>query len=519
MKKIFTLLASALFAVTVSAESYTGALKVTVNGITTDAGNANVEMTPNGDGTCNFSLKNFMFVEGGQQMPVGTINLTDIPYDKASAVAVFSGDQNLTIADGDDPNVGFWMGSMLGEMPIFIQGSTYNGKMKAVILIDANKNNLGVIKVLFGENADEVGQIPNSGFEKYHKAGSIDEANAWHSFGSCDGKFASMVKGTAHTEAVKDVCPGTTGTTSLRIFSTSILGISANGTVTTGRMSAGSVSATDKSNHAYLDMSKTDVDGNGDPFYAALTAFPDSIGVWMKYNPGKSGLKASISAVITDGTYYQDPEDKTYNNVVAKASNTNIEENGGSWQYVTVPFDYASYEKPEGQEIAGRAMLVTMSTCATPGGGTGNDNLYVDDLRLIYNYKPQALVYNGVAFADFATDKFEYTLTGVDKFDEDFLTAVVPSDEYDESKVVVEDEENPGNGTVYYTLISGDFQNTVTYTIHYAGTTGINGVENTKSNGVAGIYDLSGRRVSMNAVQHGVFIIRTADGKTYKVNK
>lgn len=519
MKKIFTLFASALFAATVCAESYTGALKVTVNGVTTDAGNAAVEMTDKGDGTCNFTLKNFMFVADGQQMPVGTINLTGIDYDKVSAVAAFSGDQNLTIADGDDPNVPFWAGSMLGEMPVFIQGSTYNGKMKAVILIDANKNGLGVIKVLFGENADEVGQIPNSGFEKYHKAGSIDEPNAWHSFGSCDGSLAGAVKGKAHTEAAKDVCPGSKGATSLRIFSTSVFGISANGTVTTGRMTAGAMSAKDTQNHAYLDMSKTDVDGNGDPFYANLTAMPDSIGVWMKYKPGKSGLKASISAVITDGTYYQDPEDKTYNNVVAKASNTDIEENGGNWQYVTVPFDYASFEKPEGQEIAGRAMLVTMSTCATPGGGTGDDNLYVDDLRLIYNYKPQALSYNGVAFSDFATDKFEYTLAGIDNFDDDFLTAVIPSDEYEESKVVVEDEQNPGNGTVYYTLISADFQNTVTYTIHYAATTGINGVENTKSNGVAGIYDICGRRVSMTAGQHGVFIIRTADGKTYKVNK
>ena len=515
MKKIFTFLAAALFAATVNAESYTGPLKVNVGGAVADLGNTTVDMTATGTNTCNFTLKNFKFIEGEAEMPVGTINLTGISTDKKGLVQTFLGHQNLVIADGDDSSVDYWMGSMLGEMPIFIQGTVYNGKMNAVILIDANKNNLGVIKVYFGENADEVGQIANSGFEKYHKAGSTDEANAWHSFGSSDGAFAGAVKNTAHVAISNDVCPGSTGKTSIDIFSGAVLGKSANGTITTGRLTAGATDAKSNKNHAYIDFTKTDLDGNGDPFYTTLVGCPDSIGVWVKFKPGKSGIKASVAAVITDGSYYQDPENTTYENVAAKASNTNIEENNGEWQYITVPFDYEPYAS---KNVDSNAILVTISTCAEPGGGSTDskkaDHLFVDDLRLIYNYKPLAISYDNNALPNFSPDNLEYTIYGVNKFEVNKLDSYVPSEENDESVVV--DEEN---SKAYYTFISSDYQNTVTYTINYVGTSGINGVEAKQNNGVAGIYDLSGRRVQMAAGQHGVYIIRTADGKTYKVNK
>lgn len=37
------------------------------------------------------------------------------------------------------------------------------------------------------------------------------------------------------------------------------------------------------SNHAYLDMSKTDKDNNGDPFYQTINGTPDSVAVWMAF--------------------------------------------------------------------------------------------------------------------------------------------------------------------------------------------------------------------------------------------
>lgn len=88
----------------------------------------------------------------------------------------------------------------------------------------------------------------------------------------------------------------------------------ANGTITTGRINTGSMTAADPSNHSWLDLSRTDVDANGDPFHAILNGQPDSIAAWVKFKQNKPVADfpyATISAVITDGTYYQDPEDNT----------------------------------------------------------------------------------------------------------------------------------------------------------------------------------------------------------------
>lgn len=57
----------------------------------------------------------------------------------------------------------------------------------------------------------------------------------------------------------------------------------ANGTLTSGRLNAGAIDSADVSNHAYLDMSKTDKDNNGDPFYQTINGTPDSVAVWMAF--------------------------------------------------------------------------------------------------------------------------------------------------------------------------------------------------------------------------------------------
>ena len=92
-------------------------------------------------------------------------------------------------------------------------------------------------------------------------------------------------------------------------------------------MNAGSTTATDTKNHAFLDLSNTDKDNNGDPFYTVLNGRPDAVKVWVKFKqatPQAFYPYATVNAVITDGTRYQDPEDKTYTNVVAKATNAKI---------------------------------------------------------------------------------------------------------------------------------------------------------------------------------------------------
>lgn len=271
-------------------------------------------------------------------------------------------------------------------------------------------------------------------------------------------------------------------------------------------------------------MSKTDKDSAGDPFYTALVARPDAVSAWVKYVPGKAGITATMSAVITDGSYYQDPEDPavTYKNVCSKASNTAIGTNNGEWQQITLPFDYAKMD--DNATLKARAILLTMSTCSVPGGGSTDkknpDCLYIDDVELVYNYLPSAITYDGQTLPSFDASNYSYSISGAGDFDASKLASVVNGKDCETSVSVV--DEGDGAVTAFYSFISGDYQKTATYEISYTKQGGdsssINGVEAGVKKGAAGVYDLSGRRVKLGS-QHGVYIVRTADGKTVKISK
>lgn len=226
-------------------------------------------------------------------------------------------------------------------------------------------------------------QIPNSDFETW----GTEYENVpvgWHSFESVDGSsdlFINFAKSTAHTE--KETGHKRESSCLLlkpRTINVIIKKVLANGTITTGRMYAGATDADDSKNHAEMDVNN-DGSSNGSPFYSLLNSKPTALAVWLKFiSNDASNPYAKVSAVITDGTYYQDPEDKTYTNVYAKAQQS-IVSNGGDWQRVVIPFTV------QDEDVNPVAILMTLSTNATPGGGDANDKLYVDDLELIYTHE------------------------------------------------------------------------------------------------------------------------------------
>lgn len=224
---------------------------------------------------------------------------------------------------------------------------------------------------------DNQPNIQNGGFEdwgvdKDAPASQAVEPRYWHSFTSASGTWASL----AGEHCFKST-DAHSGNYSVKLQATSVWGQIANGTVTTGRLNAGSIKADDPANHSELDMSKTDKDWNEDPYYQVLEARPDSIAFWVKFSTGKAGTLANMSAYITDGTYYQAPEDKTYNNKVGWAEYPSIAA-CSEWKRISVPFTYAD------NGLEPKAIMLTFSTCATPGGGKGDEVLLVDDVELIY---------------------------------------------------------------------------------------------------------------------------------------
>lgn len=483
MKRFFTTLFVALGVFTAFAKSYTGRLVVTVNGETLSNKTASIDVDQQGDGSYTLSLKNFSISLSGQELNIGTINIPATPYALGNA-RLLQANRNVPI-------------SSLGNVPINLLAQESVDKLHANI--DINFNGM-TIKVVFGEGY----QVPNSNFENF---GASKEPNRWHSFQSVitEGWFTGLAKG-QQTKESTDVRPGSLGKKSLCVYSRSIIGVTANGTVTTGRLKAGSTTATDTRNNSFLDLSNKDKDGNGDPFYTELSGRPDSLTLWVKFKQGKPSAKhpyATAKAVITDGTYYQLPEEKgkTYKKM-AEAINNEITDTKGEWKRLSIPFKYVN------NSIDPKAILVTLSTNADAGEGSGSDELYVDDLELVYNFGVEGISIKGQALANFAENTTEYThIVG------NATAGDITVKTKGQGMLIAKTVEN-GKATVL--VASNDLSKYRLYTINV--TTGIDNLPSVEANKQVEIYTLDGVRVN-NTNRKGVYIIKDAQGKTRKVVK
>lgn len=224
-------------------------------------------------------------------------------------------------------------------------------------------------------------QILNSDFETWGQT----EPQYWHSFESASGTWASFARG-----KISSSTTSIGGSYSCQLKASSLFGKIANGTMTTGQLNAGSTDAEDLSNHASLDISRTDKDNYGDFFYSTLTTRPVALSVWVQFTQKTAQTNhpyATVSAAITNGKYYQEPSaDNDSSMVIGYAKNNEISSKEGVWQHLYVPFRYDSNNYNQTGD-APKAIMVTFSTNADPGQGSGGDVLLIDDLELIYTQK------------------------------------------------------------------------------------------------------------------------------------
>ncbi len=241
-------------------------------------------------------------------------------------------------------------------------------------------------------------QIPNSGFEVWMNEGeTVAEPVGWHSFKTAGGNLSMMGGDQLHESS--DVRPGSLGSRSARINSNQILGIPANGNLTTGRINMGSMTAADiTGNYNFTDLT--------DPAHALpFTTVPDSLTFWVKfmmtdklyqstglfqgfYVTDSSDMYAAVTVTIHDGdTSYQDPNVDSLKqgmetHVVAKAQQL-FPDTKGEWVRYSVPFEPGMSDKPE-------YILVSLTTNINPGMGPGStattaDTIWIDDMLMIYN--------------------------------------------------------------------------------------------------------------------------------------
>ncbi len=313
-------------------------------------------------------------------------------------------------------------------------------------------------------------QIPNSDFEEWHSVGNnLYEPGAegtlysWHGFGTCFGDYS----GTARTIS-KLTYEDHNGGKCAVVSCTDLWIAKANGTLTTGRLKAGSMTATSYDNHSEMDMNANYSSDENDkyakygPFFVQLYAKPDSIKSSIKVALKNNSHKASFSAAITDGSYYQEPipDGTTYTNVAASAKNEALPTQ--DWTDYTFPFTYNA-------GVDAKAIMVTISTNAQPGTGTGGDKVYVDDVELIYNAGINNIALNGVTLEGFnfdaATKTYDLSYSG--------QALNLTAENFDvttegQSAMVVKNVENLGYGNYRVAIgVTGpDFKNYALYTIN-----------------------------------------------------
>ena len=502
MRKIFTLLFVAMTAIAARATDYNVPITVTINGVSSEQ--MGVITVVENDGLYDLTVKNFMLQTVNGPMGVGHVELKGIePYQDGDATLLLTQDQ-VQMTDGDDPNVSLWLASTLPPVNVLLRGKIEGDHLRCYLDIDMMESLGQLIQVSMGEGW----QMPNPGFEFWHASDAThEEPNGWHSFESATGDLAAFA-GHHLTQNKK----AHSGEYCARIYATSIFGIVANGTMTTGRLNAGSAIASDAANNAYIDTSLTDVDGNGNPFYIPLYSRPDSVAVWVKFRQGSPNAEhpyATISAVITDGSYYQDPEDKAYTNVVGKAKNNKIATTDGEWVRVTAPFVYTE------NAVDSKAVLVTVSTNADAGAGSDGDEVLVDDIQFIYNAKATGLKIKGQDVPGFSADVTDYEMELNEEITADDIEVTVEGNTANVAKKVTLVDDSYVCSVV---ALSADMSVMSHYVIDVkSSATAIRGIQ-TSTNRSATYFTLDGRQAK--TLKPGrIYICRQADGTVTKVRQ
>ena len=507
-------------ALTGMADTYNGPLHIDIDGKTVDQ-TTDITIEKQADGNYTLKLMNFK-IKMGLTMNVGNIIITDVPAVSNGQTLMLKAKKNIAIKGGS-------MDYLLKSVPIDMIGELRDGDFYTNINISMATQK---IKVTFGTAKY---QLPNAGFETYHTAtvtspddpnekSTSDEPNYWHSFMSASGNPALVYKAGYNPVTFKcdDVRPGSTGKQSLMLKSIDIA--IANGTITTGRMNTGDyVASNTDANYAWSDMSQTDKDAHGDPFYATLYSLPDAMKVWLKFKQGTANAQhpyATATAIINDGTEFHEPAPSktTYTNVVGEARNAKIAETGDEWKEFTIPFTYDAFAQ---YGAKAKSVLVTLSTNADAGQGSDGDLLYVDDLSFVYNAGLKAITLT-------AENGEVFNVDGVNAETKEY-TATVPFDVTANNLKAVSDGKGAyvsttiADGKATIEITSNDLATTNVYTLNIKKgdaqgiTSGINGAQAAQAQ-AAGIYTIGGMRV--NAItKPGLYIVKGADGSVKKVLK
>lgn len=492
MKKLYTIVSLMLSSLSIMATDFKDCSMAIKSNISTNIEKSNTTVFINGN---TFSINGLKY----DNTDLGNVELTNLQvingYSDGTMVYATSEPQYITIG-GEKVAANF-------------RGEVRKSKFRGILNLTVNGSNY---IAMIGDKADELGQLPNAGFENFHDASDTSdtkEPNGWHSFKTCTGSQSGTAKKANNTFI--ESTEKHSGTNCVKVQSALLLfnTIPANGTMTTGRLHAASMKADNTANNSTLDFSDKDKDGNKDPFYPIFTTKPDAMTVWVKYKGNVDKPYATVKAILANGKV-QDPEKDDYTkNVIARATNATIESKNFAWQELNIPFKYENKNTPKG-------MLVTISTNREAGKASSDKNnldvIYVDDIAMIYNSSLKSAQYKNTNLS-FADNKAAIEIEG--KANEaDFSIASDGEGAYI-SKVLKTNEGETGKSTLYITITSNDLQKSNCFEVAITDKTAT-GIFNIKSDSNATsstLYNLAGQQVSNS--YKGIII---KNGKKY-INK
>lgn len=492
MKKLYTIVSLMLSSLSIMATDFKDCSMAIKSNISTNIEKSYTTVFINGN---TFSINGLKY----DNTDLGNVELTNLQvingYSDGTMVYATSEPQYITIG-GEKVAANF-------------RGEVRNSKFRGILNLTINGNNY---IAMIGDKAEELGQLPNAGFENFHDASGTKEPNGWHSFKTCAGSLSGSA-GKANNTYIESTGKHS-GSNCVKVQSDilQVLFITqpANGTITTGRLYAGDASATNKANNSTMDFADKGKDGNGDPFYPIFTTKPDAMTVWVKFKGNVNKYPYATVKAILANDRVQDPEKDDYKkNVIARATNATIESKNFAWQELNIPFKYENKNTPKG-------MLVTISTNAEAGKASSDKNnldvIYVDDIAMIYNSGLKSAQYKNTNLS-FANNKAAIEIEG--KANEaDFSIASDGEGAYI-SKVLKTNEGETGKSTLYITITSNDLQKSNCFEVAITDKTAT-GIFNIKSDSNATsstLYNLAGQQVSNS--YKGIII---KNGKKY-INK
>ena len=245
-------------------------------------------------------------------------------------------------------------------------------------------------------------QFDNRGFEQW--TNRVNEPTHWHSGGTATGGWAFML--TSQIEQSSQTRPNSSGNKSVRLYPHSTWGVLANGNITNGRMNAGSTSSTGADNYNYTQRSEN-------AFNTPINQLPDSLTIWVCFRCTSTSEKAQVKAVVHGNADYriiangtESPAEMHVATAALSFTRTSTANGSYTWRRLSIPFNN------NGPCTDIRYILMTATTNETPGSGNSSDDLFIDDLLLIYN---PTLTMGQLASSSFAPGDaitIPFTLTG-----------------------------------------------------------------------------------------------------------